>query len=70
MAGAVKGDVSIIECDVLVAGGGVAAASAVVHALEQGARVCLAVKGRLGVVGQRGAGASCCGSTFSGTPRI
>ena len=63
-------DVLTIECDVLVVGGGLAAASAVMHAMEQGVRVCMAVKGRFGAVGQRGAGASSCGTTYHGSPRV
>jgi fumarate reductase (CoM/CoB) subunit A len=63
-------DVLEIECDVLVVGGGVAATSAVMHAMKENADVGLAVKGCFGAVGQRGAGASSCGTTFSGRPRL
>ena len=64
------GDVVKINCDVLVVGGGIAAVSAVMHALNGNARVGLAVKGRFGAVGQRGAGASSCGTTFFGAPQL
>ena len=63
-------DVLEIACDVLVIGGGVAAVSAVMHAMKKNVRICLAVKGRFGAVGQRGAGASSCGTTFSGKLRL
>jgi succinate dehydrogenase/fumarate reductase flavoprotein subunit len=61
---------NIVECDVLVVGGGVAAVSAVKHAYKKDLNVCLAVKGSFGGVGQRGAGASSCGRTESGRPRL
>ena len=44
--------------DVLVVGGGGAATAATIAAHEAGARTMLAVKGRFGVPGQRGAGAT------------
>lgn len=59
-----------IECDVLVIGGGLAAASAAEHARATGSDVCMVVKGRFGGVGLRGAGASACGSTESGEPLL
>lgn len=66
----IKPDPEVVDCGVLVVGGGLSAASAAVHALEAGADVCMAVKGKLGCVGLRGSGASSCGSTFSGMARI
>ena len=59
-----------IDCDVLVVGGGVAAVSAAVAAIEAGAQVSLAVKGTFGSVGLRGSGASSCGTTFLGGPYL
>jgi len=59
-----------IECDVLIVGGGVAAVSAAVEAQKSGASVCMAVKGTFGALGQRGAGASSCGKTFHGKPKL
>jgi len=56
--------VNKINTDVLVIGGGAAGARAAFEANESGAKVTLAVKGELGVMGVRGAGA-----TGSGTPR-
>jgi fumarate reductase (CoM/CoB) subunit A len=53
-----------IITDVLVIGGGAAGTRAALAAYQAGARVTLAVKGELGVMGVRGAGA-----TGSGTPR-
>ena len=47
-----------IQTDVLVIGGGAAGARAALEARLAGARVTLAVKGRFGAVGTRGAGAS------------
>jgi succinate dehydrogenase/fumarate reductase flavoprotein subunit len=46
------------ETDVLIAGGGGAATAATISAHQCGARVMLAVKGRFGVAGVRGAGAT------------
>lgn len=46
------------ETDVLVVGGGGAATAATISAHECGARTMLAVKGRFGVPGKRGAGAT------------
>ena len=45
------------ETDVLIVGGGGAATAAAISAHENGARTMLAVKGRFGVPGVRGAGA-------------
>ena len=58
------------DCDVLVVGGGVAAVSAVQAAVNEGATVCLVVKGIFASVGLRGAGASSCGTTFYGRPHL
>lgn len=52
----------IVEVDVLVVGGGAAAQRAALDAYRAGARVALAVKGRLGVMGQRGAGGTASGA--------
>ena len=62
----------IITCDVLVVGGGLSAASAIKNLLEtqHDIEVCMAVKGTFGVVGQRGSGASSCGSSETGNPRL
>jgi fumarate reductase (CoM/CoB) subunit A len=46
------------ETDVLIIGGGGAATAATISAHENGARTMLAVKGRFGVAGVRGAGAT------------
>jgi fumarate reductase (CoM/CoB) subunit A len=46
------------ETDVLIVGGGGAATAAAISAHENGARTMLAVKGRFGVAGVRGAGAT------------
>jgi fumarate reductase (CoM/CoB) subunit A len=56
--------VSEIATDVLVVGGGASGARAALEAHQSGAKVTLAVKGELGVIGVRGAGA-----TGSGAPR-
>jgi len=61
---------NIMECDVLVVGGGLAAAAAVKYAHDKDVKVCQAVKGTYGVIGQRGAGASSCGASESGAPRL
>jgi len=61
---------NIIECDVLVVGGGLAAASAAKNILGKDVKICLAVKGLFGLVGQRGSGASACGASETGTPRL
>jgi fumarate reductase (CoM/CoB) subunit A len=53
-----------IQTDVLVVGGGAAGARAAIEAHQVGAKVTLVVKGELGVMGVRGAGA-----TGSGAPR-
>jgi len=55
---------SEIQTDVLVVGGGASGARAALEAHQSGAKVTLAVKGELGVIGVRGAGA-----TGSGAPR-
>ncbi len=52
----------IVDVDVLVVGGGAAAQRAAIDAYRAGARVALAVKGRLGVMGQRGAGGTASGA--------
>ncbi len=59
-----------ITCDVLVIGGGLAAAAAAVQAQSEGKRVCITVKGAFGAIGVRGSGASSCGATANGTPRV
>jgi fumarate reductase (CoM/CoB) subunit A len=56
--------VSEIQTDVLVVGGGASGARAALEAHQSGAKVTLVVKGELGVMGVRGAGA-----TGSGAPR-
>jgi succinate dehydrogenase/fumarate reductase flavoprotein subunit len=63
---------NIITCDVLVVGGGLAAASAIKNLLEteHDLDLCLAVKGTFGVVGQRGSGASSCGTSETGAPHL
>lgn len=53
---------TVIDVDVLVVGGGSAALRAAVEAHRAGARVALAVKGQLGVIGLRGAGATASGT--------
>jgi L-aspartate oxidase len=50
--------VKTYETDVLVVGGGGAATAAAIRAHEAGARTAIAVKGRFGVPGRRGAGAT------------
>ncbi|MCP4398117.1 MAG: FAD-binding protein [bacterium] len=61
---------NIITCDVLVVGGGLAASSAIKNLLDAHPELdlCMAVKGTFGVVGQRGSGASACGTSETGTP--
>lgn len=59
-----------ISCDVLVIGGGAAGCCAAMAAMERNASVCLAVKGSFGQIGIRGAGASSCGNTEGGNPRL
>ena len=63
-------DMNIIACDVLVIGGGLAGAAAVKSLLEKDIDACQVLKGSYGRIGQRGAGASCCGSSESGVPRL
>ena len=50
--------VKIIEADVLVVGGGAAATRAAIEAHDAGAKTALAVKGRFGLRGLRGTGAT------------
>lgn len=50
--------VKTYETDVLIVGGGGAATAATISAHDHGARTMMAVKGRFGVPGQRGAGAT------------
>ena len=52
---------NLLDTDVLVIGGGGAAARAALAACEAGARTTLAVKGWFGWLGMRGAGATGCG---------
>ena len=61
---------NIIACDVLVIGGGLAAAAAIKYALEKNINVCQVVKGSYGSMGRRGAGASSCGASETGYPRL
>jgi succinate dehydrogenase/fumarate reductase flavoprotein subunit len=61
---------NFIECDVLIVGGGLAAAAAMKYAHDKDVRVCQVVKGAYGLIGQRGAGASSCGASESGSPRL
>ncbi len=63
---------NIITCDVLVVGGGLAAAGAIKNLLEThpDLELGMAVKGTFGVVGQRGSGASSCGASETGTPHL
>ncbi|UCD79723.1 MAG: FAD-binding protein [Desulfobacterales bacterium] len=63
-------ETNVIACDVLVIGGGLAGAAAAKYLLEQNVDVCQAVKGSYGLIGRRGAGASCCGASESGSPRL
>jgi len=59
-----------ITCDVLVIGSGAAGSCAAAAALDHGSQVCLAVKGHFAQVGMRGSGASACGNTEGGLPRL
>jgi L-aspartate oxidase len=59
-----------IECDVLVIGAGAAGCCAAAAAIEAGARTCIAVKGSFAHIGVPGSGASSCGSTEEGLPRL
>ena len=61
-----------VTCDVLVVGGGLAAATAIKNLLEtqHDLEVCMAVKGTFGLVGQRGSGASSCGASETGMPHL
>ncbi len=59
-----ESEIKKIQTDVLVVGGGAAGARATLEAYQAGAKVTLLLKGDLGVMGVRGAGA-----TGSGTPR-
>ncbi len=56
--------VKVIETDVLVIGGGGAAARAALEAHQAGAKVTLVVKGDFGLTGFRGAGATGYGSAY------
>jgi fumarate reductase (CoM/CoB) subunit A len=56
----------VITTDILVVGGGGAAARAALEAKRAGARVVLAVKGRFGALGTRGAGATASANSESG----
>ena len=51
----------VIQSDVLVIGGGGAAARAAITAHEAGAKTLLVVKGMFGAIGTRGGGATSCG---------
>jgi fumarate reductase (CoM/CoB) subunit A len=59
----------VITTDVLVVGGGGAASRAALEAKRAGARVVLAVKGRFGALGTRGAGATASSNSESGSFR-
>lgn len=61
-----------VTCDVLVVGGGLAAATAIKNLLEtqHDLEVCMAAKGTFGLVGQRGSGASSCGASETGMPHL
>jgi len=63
-------EINIIACEVLVIGGGLAAAAAMKYALEKNINVCQVVKGSYGSIGRRGAGASSCGASETGKPRL
>lgn len=63
-------DVDVIDVDVLVVGGGGAAARAALEAARAGAQVVLAVKGHFGSVGTRGSGATASGVSESGRLRV
>jgi len=63
-------DINIIACDVLVIGGGLAGAAAIKYLLEKDINACQVLKGFYGRIGRRGAGASCCGASESGAPRL
>jgi len=56
----------IVETDVLVVGGGGAAARAALEAQQLGVKVVLAVKGSFGAIGTRGAGATASGLSAVG----
>ena len=59
-----------VTCDALVVGAGAAGCCAAAAALESGAKVCLTVKGYFAQIGMRGSGASACGNTEFGLPRL
>jgi fumarate reductase (CoM/CoB) subunit A len=63
-------EMNIIACDVLVIVGGLAGAAAVKCLLEKEVNACQVLKGSYGLIGRRGAGASCCGASESGSPRL
>ena len=65
-----RDEINIITCDLLVIGGGLAAAAAIKYVLEKDVNVCQVVKGSYGSIGRRGAGASCCGASETGSPRV
>ncbi len=54
----------------MVIGAGAAGSCAASAALDRGVTVCLAVKGYFAQVGTRGSGASACGNTEGGKPRL
>jgi fumarate reductase (CoM/CoB) subunit A len=59
----------VVEADVLVVGGGGAGMRAAYEAHRAGAKVLLAVKGRFGAIGVRGAGATASGFSETGSMR-
>ena len=63
-------EMNIIACDVLVIGGGLAGAAATKYLLEKDIDACQVLKGSYGRIARRGAGASCCGASESGSPRL
>jgi len=63
-------EMNIIACDVLVVGGGLAGAAAIKSLLAKDIDACQVLKGLYGRIGRRGAGASCCGASESGSPRL
>ena len=59
-----------ITCDVLIVGGGIAGFRAAWEAYNRGASVVIAVKGAAGSLGVRGSGASSCGRSELGQPKL